>query len=167
MRTYESIFIVHPEVAGDDQAAIIDKYKTILTDQGAEILKLDNWGVRTLAYPVKKQTKGCYVLVIFDAEPTVIAEFERRMRIDEKVIKFQTVLMEGGYEAPVVEEVPEAAAEETPTEDATASTTEAPVAEEAPEAAAEETPAEATEVSVTEEAPAKDEADTGKAPEDA
>lgn len=113
MRTYESIFIVHPDVVGDDQTAIIDKYKTILTDRGAEILKLDNWGVRTLAYPVKKQTRGCYVLVIFDAEPTVIAEFERRMRIDEKVIKFQTVLLEDGYEAPpVIEAAPEEASDE-------------------------------------------------------
>jgi len=154
MRTYESIFIVHPEVAGDDQTAIIDKYKTVLTDQGAEILKVDNWGVRTLAYPVKKQTKGCYVLVIFDAEPTVITEFERRMRIDEKVIKFQTILMEGGYEAPVVEEAPaeadsEEAAKDTPAEDTEAS---------APEADAKDTPVETT------EAPAKED-DAEKAPE--
>ncbi len=113
MRTYESIFIVHPDVVGDDQTAIIDKFTTILTDQGAEILKLDNWGVRTLAYPVKKQTKGCYVLVIFDAEATVIAEYERRMRIDEQVIKFQTVVLEGGYVAPpVVEAAPEEASTE-------------------------------------------------------
>jgi len=108
MRTYESIFIVHPDVVGDDQTAIIDKFKTILTDQGADVLKVDNWGVRTLAYPVKKLTKGCYVLVIFEAEATVIAEYERRMRIDEKVIKFQTVILEGGYVAPPeVEAVPE------------------------------------------------------------
>ena len=113
MRTYESIFIVHPEVIGDDQTAIIDKFTTILTDQGAEILKLDNWGVRTLAYPVKKQTKGCYVLVIFDAEATVIAEYERRMSIDEMMIKFQTVVLEGGYVAPpVVEAAPEEASTE-------------------------------------------------------
>ena len=125
MRTYESIFIVHPEVIGDDQTALIDKYKTILSDQGADVLKLENWGTRTLAYQVKKQSKGCYVLVIFDAEPTVIAEFERRMRIDEKVIKFQTIILEGGYEAPPVVE---AAPEEAPAEDAeaTESATEAP-----------------------------------------
>ncbi len=110
MRTYESIFIVHPDIVGDEQTAIIDKYTTILTNQGAEVLKLDNWGVRTLAYPVKKQTKGCFVLVIFEAGPKVIAEYERRMRIDEKVIKFQTVILEGGYEAPpVVEAAPEEA----------------------------------------------------------
>ena len=114
MRTYETIFIVHPEVTGDDQIALIDKFKSILTDQGATVLKVENWGTRTLAYTVKKQSKGCYVLVIFDAEPTVIAEFERRMRIDDKVIKFQTVLMEGGYEAPpVVEAAPQESAEDT------------------------------------------------------
>lgn len=106
MRTYESIFIVHPEVVGDDQTAIIEKYKTILTDQGAEIIKIDNWGVKTLAYTVKKQNKGCYVLVIFEADPTIISEYERRMRIDDKVIKFQTILLENGYEAPAAEEAP-------------------------------------------------------------
>ena len=130
MRTYESIFIVHPEVVGDDQVALIDKYKTILSDQGADVLKVENWGTRTLAYQVKKQSKGCYVLVIFDAEPTVIAEFERRMRIDEKVIKFQTIILEGGYEAPPVVE---AAPEEAPAEDAeaTEAATEAPAEAEA------------------------------------
>lgn len=101
MRTYESIFIVHPDVVGDDLTAIIEKYKKILVDQGAEILKLENWGSKTLAYQVKKQSKGCYLLVIFEAPPAAIAEFERRMRIDEKVIKFQTIILEGGYQAPV------------------------------------------------------------------
>jgi len=139
MRTYESIFIVHPEVVGDDQTAIIDKYKTILSDQGAEVLKVENWGVRTLAYQVKKQSKGCYVLMIFDAEPTVIAEFERRMRIDEMVIKFQTVVLENGYQAPVVAE-PAAEA------DTDVEATEEPAVEtEAPAAAAEADGEETTE----------------------
>ena len=136
MRTYESIFIVHPEVVGDDQTAIIDKYKKVLTDQGAEIIKVDNWGVKTLAYPVKKQTKGCYVLVIFEADATVITEYERRMRIDDKVIKFQTIHLESGYEAPAVEETP---AEETAEEATATETAEAPAeAETADKAPAEE-----------------------------
>ena len=125
MRTYESIFIVHPEVVGDDQTAIIDKYKTILSDQGAEVLKVENWGVRTLAYQVKKQSKGCYVLMIFDAEPTVIAEFERRMRIDEMVIKFQTVVLENGYQAPAAAEPEAEAADEADAEEAAEATEEA------------------------------------------
>jgi small subunit ribosomal protein S6 len=113
MRTYEAIFIVHPEVIGDDLSAVIDKYKMILTEQGANVFKAENWGTRTLAYSVKKQAKGCYVLFIFDAEPKVIAEFERRMRIDDKIIKFQTVHLEAGYQAPVVVENPSQDAGET------------------------------------------------------
>jgi small subunit ribosomal protein S6 len=137
MRTYESIFIVHPEVVGDDQTAIIDKYKTILSDQGAEVLKVENWGVRTLAYQVKKQSKGCYVLFIFDAEPKVIAEFERRMRIDEMVIKFQTVLLENGYQAPAAAEPEAESADDADAEEAAeekAAETEAPAAAEAEDA---------------------------------
>ena len=138
MRTYETIFIVHPDVVGDEQLAIIDKYKTILSDQGADILKLENWGLRTLAYTVKKQTKGCYVLVIFEAEPQVIAEFERRMRIDEKVIKFQTIQLEGGYEAPpVAEAAPEEAAEEADEEGSDAAGEAAESSEDAEEKPAE------------------------------
>ena len=116
MRTYESIFIVHPEATGDDLTAVIDKYKKILADEGAQVLKVDIWGTRTLAYPVKKQNKGSYVLVIFESEPNIIKEYERRMRIDDNVIKFQTVLLEDGYEAtpevPVANSEPAAEEEE-------------------------------------------------------
>ena len=118
MRTYETLFIAHPDVVGDDLAALIDKYRKVLTDQQATVLKADNWGSRTLAYPVKKQTRGSFVLVIFEAPPTVVAEFERRLRIDEKVIKYQTVLFEAApvaapaTEAPVAEEAAPVATEE-------------------------------------------------------
>jgi small subunit ribosomal protein S6 len=135
MRTYETIFIVHPEVVGDDQTAIIDKYKTILSDQGAEVLKVENWGVRNLAYQVKKQSKGCYVLIIFDAEPSVIAEFERRMRIDEMVIKFQTVLLENGYQAPAAAEEETKTAEESDEEEAAEAAEEQAAVDEEPAAA--------------------------------
>ncbi|MDT8421283.1 MAG: 30S ribosomal protein S6 [Desulfuromonadales bacterium] len=99
MRTYESLYIVHPEVAGDELTAIVDKFQEILTAQQAEILKLDNWGVRKLAYPIAKQGRGSYVQVIFQAEPQVIAEYERRLRLDEKILRFLTVLFDGDIEA--------------------------------------------------------------------
>jgi len=118
MRTYETLFIVHPEVVGDDLAALIEKYRKVLTDQQAVVLKADNWGSRNLAYPVKKQTRGSFVLAVFEGPSSVIAEFERRLRIDEKVIKYQTVLFEGSVvapapvvETPAVEDVEPAAAE--------------------------------------------------------
>ncbi len=116
MRTYETIFIVHPDIAGDSYNALVEKFKTVLTDQNAEILKVDEWGSRKLAYPVKKQARGTFVLVAYNAASDVIAEFERRMRIDENIIKFQTVHLEKGLEtAAPVKEAAEAGAEESET----------------------------------------------------
>lgn len=100
MRTYETIFIVRPDLVGDEYAAVLEKFKGVLTAQGAVILKVDEWGTRKLAYQVKKQGRGTYVLVAYEAEPKVIAEFERRMRIDESIIKFLTVHLEKGLPAP-------------------------------------------------------------------
>jgi small subunit ribosomal protein S6 len=109
MRSYEHIFIVHPDVAGEEYTAVLDKFKGILAEQGANILKLEEWGSRKLAYPVKKQGRGTYVLMVFEGGPGVVTEFERRLRLDEKIIKFQTVLLPKGVEAaapPVRETAP-------------------------------------------------------------
>jgi len=116
MRNYESIYIIHPDVVGDELTALVDKFQKVLADQGAEIHKLDNWGVRKLAYPIKKIERGCYVQTLFCAGPEVIAELERRLRLDEKVLRFLTVRFEGEF---VVEEAPaeEAPAEETAVEE--------------------------------------------------
>ncbi|MBN2428129.1 MAG: 30S ribosomal protein S6 [Deltaproteobacteria bacterium] len=94
MRTYESIIIVHPEVAGDTYQGLLDKYKEVLNQQNATLHKIDEWGNRTLAYPIQKQSKGTFVLFVFDAAPEGLAELERRFRLDESVIKFQSVLLE-------------------------------------------------------------------------
>lgn len=128
MRKYESLYIIHPEVVGDDLTAIMERFQSVLTEQKAGILKFDNWGTRKLAYPIKKQEKGCYVQTIFEAEADVIAEYERRLRLDEKILRFLTVRFEG--------ELVEAPVEEAPVE-----AVEAPVV-------AEEAPVEATETSV-------------------
>jgi small subunit ribosomal protein S6 len=94
MRTYETIIIVNPEVTGDAYQSLLEKYKEILNQQSATLHKLDEWGTRNLAYPVRKQTKGSYALFVFDAPPEGLAELERRFRLDESVIKFQSVLLE-------------------------------------------------------------------------
>jgi len=119
MRNYESLYIIHPDVVGDELTAMVEKFQKVLTDQAAEIHKLDNWGVRKLAYPIKKVERGCYVQTLFCAGPEVIAEFERRLRLDEKILRFLTVRFEEEFPA-VVEAEP------------TAEVVEAPVAEEQP-----------------------------------
>jgi len=97
MRNYESLYIIHPEVVGDELTAVVEKFQSILTDQKAEIHKLDNWGVRKLAYPISKVERGCYVQTLFTAGPEVIAEFERRLRLDEKVLRFLTVRLDTDF----------------------------------------------------------------------
>lgn len=112
MRNYESLYIVQPELVGDELNALVEKFQGVLTDQGAEINKLDNWGVRKLAYPINKVGRGTYIQTLFSAESQVIAELERRMRLDENVIRFLTVKFEGEFPAIVVaQEEPAVAAE--------------------------------------------------------
>ena len=117
MRNYESLYIIHPEVVGDELTAKMEKFQKVLTDQAAEIHKLDNWGVRKLAYPIQKVERGNYVQTLFCAEPQVIAEFERRLRLDEQILRFLTVRFEEDFPAvveaaPAAEEVEASAAEE-------------------------------------------------------
>ncbi|MGD9848613.1 30S ribosomal protein S6 [Desulfuromonas thiophila] len=95
MRTYETIFIVDPRVAGDDYSTLLEKYKGVLAAESAELLKCAEWGTKRLAYPVKKHEQGTYVLMNYKAGNAVVKEFERRMRIDDAVIKFQTVVLDG------------------------------------------------------------------------
>ncbi|MCD6580551.1 MAG: 30S ribosomal protein S6 [Desulfuromusa sp.] len=124
MRNYESLYIIHPDVVGDELTAMVEKFQKVLTDQAVEIYKLDNWGTRKLAYPIQKVERGCYVQTLFTAAPEVIAEFERRLRLDEKILRFLTVRYENEFPA-IVEAEPVA-------EEAEAATEETVVAEEAP-----------------------------------
>ncbi|MCW8859319.1 MAG: 30S ribosomal protein S6 [Deltaproteobacteria bacterium] len=118
MRNYESLYIIHPDVVGDELTAMVEKFQGVLTDQAAEIHKLDNWGVKKLAYPIKKVVRGCYVQTLFQAEPQVIAEFERRLRLDEKILRFLTVRFDGEFPAiEAVAEVAPAVEEEVSTEE--------------------------------------------------
>ncbi|MDD2556798.1 MAG: 30S ribosomal protein S6 [Desulfuromonadaceae bacterium] len=106
MRTYETIFIIRPQIAGDEYTALLGKYKQILADQSAEILRCQEWGTKRLPYIVKKQDQGTFVLINFIAGNTVVKEFERRLRLDDAIMQFQTVLLEHGLDL----NAPEAAA---------------------------------------------------------
>lgn len=104
MRTYETIFIIRPQIAGDEYTALLGKFKQILADQQAEILRCQEWGTKRLPYLVKKQDQGTYVLLNFVAGNTVVKEFERRLRLDDAIMQFQTVLLENGLDLSAQEE---------------------------------------------------------------
>ncbi|RME40460.1 MAG: 30S ribosomal protein S6 [Deltaproteobacteria bacterium] len=113
MRNYETMVILNPELAGDELTAEVEKLKGFLAKINAEILKVEEWGVRKLAYLVKKHARGIYCLFVYRVDPAAVSEFERRLRIEDAVLKFQTVGLEDDYE--VVE--PEQAAEQSGDED--------------------------------------------------
>ncbi|MFN2257830.1 MAG: 30S ribosomal protein S6 [Desulfuromonadaceae bacterium] len=98
MRTYESIFIIRPQIVGDEYTALLGKFKQILADQQAEILRCQEWGTKRLPYLLKKQDQGTFVLINFVAANTVVKEFERRLRLDDAILQFQTVLLEKGLD---------------------------------------------------------------------
>ena len=91
MRIYENLFIVKPDATEEEIDALVDLMSKGITQHGGTIDKVDKWGKRRLAYRVEKQREGHYVLLQFTAEPATVKEFERRMRVQDSIIKFLTV----------------------------------------------------------------------------
>jgi len=91
MRIYENLFIVRPDATEEEIDHLIEQMSKNVTSAGGTVDKVDKWGKRRLAYRVEKQREGSYVLMQFTAEPKVVKEFERRMRVQDSVIKFLTV----------------------------------------------------------------------------
>src|SRR6476660_4831889 len=90
-RIYEELFIVKPDAPDEEVDAFVETIKTQLTAAGATVDKVDKWGKRKLAYRIEKYREGSYVLFQFTAEPTVVRELERRLRVSDMVLKFLTV----------------------------------------------------------------------------
>ena len=91
MRRFELIFIVQPELSEEEIKAITDRYLQIITAQKGTIIKTEDWGKRRLAYDIKKQSKGNYILVDFYGQGSMIQEIERNLKIDDNILKFITV----------------------------------------------------------------------------
>lgn len=92
MACYESIFILRSSLADEEAEAVIEKMKNVLTKHGATIVKAENWGKKKLAYEIKHDRRGTYILLQFEsAQETVVSELERLYRLEDSVIKFLTV----------------------------------------------------------------------------
>ena len=95
MARYESIFILRPSLADEEAEAVIEKMKGALTKHEATIVKAENWGKKKLAYEIKHDRRGTYVLLQFEAtQENVVSELERVYRLEDSVIKFLTVRVE-------------------------------------------------------------------------
>jgi small subunit ribosomal protein S6 len=116
MRKYETIFILQPELNEDDIKSVTAKAQDVISSYKGECFRMDDWGIRKLAYPIKKSARGRYYYLRFDGDSALIAELERRLRLDDKVLRYQSVNITDLPERTAPEkkvELPEVAAEET------------------------------------------------------
>ncbi|UCF27711.1 MAG: 30S ribosomal protein S6 [Chloroflexota bacterium] len=88
MRSYELMFIVHPEVDETAFNELVEKVKGWITDSGGQVDNVDLWGKRRLAYPIQKQIEGQYVLFNTQIEPTYCSELERNLGLQEPVMRY-------------------------------------------------------------------------------
>ncbi|MBU0681178.1 MAG: 30S ribosomal protein S6 [Proteobacteria bacterium] len=97
MEKYETITIIRPNVSEDTIAAISTKTAGIIENVGGEILKVDKWGLKQLAYPIKKEPNGYYVYTAFSGNGAGIDEMERIFRIDDNVLKYMTIKLDKDF----------------------------------------------------------------------
>lgn len=94
MKNYETLIVVTPLLSEEQMKEVVAKFKKILTDNGAEIVSEDNWGLKKLAYPIQKKSTGFYHLTEFKADGTLINKLEVEYKRDERIMRFLTVALD-------------------------------------------------------------------------
>ena len=118
MNKYELVYIIDTAVEEEARKGLVEKFNNLITNNGGEIEKVEEWGKRRLAYAIDYKTEGYYVLVNFSAGSELPLELERNLKINESIIRYQTVrILERKVgikpRAPRVMAAPVQAAEET------------------------------------------------------
>jgi len=93
MHRYETLFIVHPELAEAQVRETVERIRRLIEGMGGEVAELQDWGMRDLAYPIQKQPRGIYVLAQYTARPDIVKELERSMKLSDEVLRFISVRM--------------------------------------------------------------------------
>lgn len=88
MKKYEIMFIIRPNLEDDQRKQVIEYFSNVLTEKNAEIVNVDNWGMRSLSYEIDDFRKGHYVLLYVNASIEAINEFDRLVRISEDIIRY-------------------------------------------------------------------------------
>lgn len=91
MRHYETTFIIRPNLGEDKFTEIIERTNAIVTEDGGTIIEVDRWGIKKLAYEIKKETQGYYVCLNYAAHGTTVNEIERIFRIDDQLLRYLTI----------------------------------------------------------------------------
>ncbi len=112
MRRYETVFVVNPELSEEQRQPLFDKLKGLLSEDQGMIVEFDEWGHKRLAYEIKKHTRGYYVLMDFCGDGVLVKEIERNMRLDDRVLKYMTVLKDKTVDVEAIKAEIEAAKEQ-------------------------------------------------------
>ena len=91
MRKFETLLLLSPELSAESREGILAALTGIVEREGGKMLEVDQWGMRDLAYPVKKLMRGFYVRLVYEAPAPLVAELERNIRITDGIFKFLTV----------------------------------------------------------------------------
>ena len=102
MAYYESVMIARQDISASQVETLADSYVDIIKENGGTVSKKEHWGLRTLAYRIKKNRKGHYVLFNIDAPAAAVQEMERNMRLNEDVLRYLTVKTDALEEGPSV-----------------------------------------------------------------
>ena len=100
MRNYELVCILDPQVGEGQYEQLVEKYEALLEENGGQVARIDNWGLRRLAYTstsLKNRHQGYYVLYQFAAEPTAIEGLEQTLKLDEAVLRYLITAVEGEF----------------------------------------------------------------------
>ena len=100
MRNYELVCILDPQAGEGQYDQLVEKYEALLEENGGQVARIDNWGLRRLAYTsssLKNRHQGYYVLYQFSAEPTAIEGLEQTLKLDEVVLRYLVTAVEGEF----------------------------------------------------------------------
>jgi len=87
LRDYELVVVIDPEIDEEKLSATLDRISQLVTTRGGEVIDVDRWGKRKLAYPIKRRSEGDYVITHFRLEPAQAAELEAGLRLSEEVLR--------------------------------------------------------------------------------
>ena len=91
MPLYEHVFMARQDVTPQQVEAMVDQYRGVIEGNGGKVEKTEMWGVKSLAYRIKKNRKAHFTMFNLDAPPAAVAEMERQMRINEDILRFITI----------------------------------------------------------------------------
>jgi small subunit ribosomal protein S6 len=90
VRAYDVLTIVDPRLEEGDVAQLTERLRESLAGLGGEVVSVENWGKRRLTFEIRKQREGTYLLLVIRAEPAVVREYERQLKLNESVLRFMT-----------------------------------------------------------------------------